>query len=220
MNRGIYPWFWGSRYHYDPISAHQRWVHRGDRNWAHNFNSHYVARVNGTAALPPRTLAAQRTLASSGRFDSSQRMVHSLADARRDGMRLQAVSQQQHARQLQSARTMVNQARNLSQSAPRVSAASQTRSFNRDNSFGAARFGIVQFAWLQPGVEPRRNAANHDNAEFAPIRPVGQPAIDGAIFKSIGKSSSGSKEFQSVGESVGNAANDDAGNDAFGRAAV
>ena len=131
LGHGIYPWFWNSRYHYDPIWAHQRWMHRGDSHWAGGFRSNYVGRVNGTMGLPPRTLSAQSSLVATGRLPGSQRMIQPLSDVRHGGARLQPVSRQQQVAQLQSARSMINQARNLSRSAPMVSVSPRTTGFNR-----------------------------------------------------------------------------------------
>jgi hypothetical protein len=132
LNSGIYPWFWRSRYHYDPIWAHQRWSHRNNPNWATSFRSNYVARVNGTAPLPPRTLAAQASLAASGRLTAgTPRMVNSFSEARQAGLKLETVSRQQKTAQLQAAQKMVAQAKNLSQAAPRVSPTVRVQSSNR-----------------------------------------------------------------------------------------
>jgi len=44
--RGIYPWcsFHAKRHGYNPIYAHERWVHRLDRNWEHRIQAKYDRR--------------------------------------------------------------------------------------------------------------------------------------------------------------------------------
>jgi WXXGXW repeat (2 copies) len=131
LGLGIYPWYWGSRYHYDPIWNHQRWVNRNNSNWASTFHNNYVGRVNGTLTTPPRTLAAQTT-ATAG----TTRMLNSFAEARQSGLKLETVSQQQRTAQMQSARQIVNQSQQLSRGAPRVSAATSVSNYGHISSGG------------------------------------------------------------------------------------
>lgn len=54
--------FQSSRHGYDPIYAHQRWVHRQDREWEHRVEASYQNRRDHETARPPRTWAAQRNI--------------------------------------------------------------------------------------------------------------------------------------------------------------
>jgi hypothetical protein len=54
--------FQSGRYGYDPIFAHQRWVHRQDREWEHRVQTTYVYRRDHEDARPPRTWAAQQNI--------------------------------------------------------------------------------------------------------------------------------------------------------------
>ena len=58
--------FQSSRYGYDPIYAHQRWEHRQDRGWEVRVEADFRNRRDHVEARPPRTLAAQITLNTSG----------------------------------------------------------------------------------------------------------------------------------------------------------
>lgn len=56
--KGIFPWFSPHvrRHGYEPIYAHQRWLHRRDLNWGKNLRSTYQERRRYEEARPPRTL--------------------------------------------------------------------------------------------------------------------------------------------------------------------
>ena len=62
--RGFVPWvdFRVGRGHYDPLYSYYRWEHRDNPRWARDLHSLYVARSEGKAVRPPRTLAQQATL--------------------------------------------------------------------------------------------------------------------------------------------------------------
>lgn len=145
LNRGIYPWFWNSRSRYDPIWGYERWANRNNVRWSVNQRANYVARVNGTRPLPPRTLAAQNQAIIAARTNvrgsgvstsanavaraaaianiRSQQTVVSLADLRSSGQRLERVTSQQRTAQLQSAQKLVTQAQRQSRAAPRTASA-------------------------------------------------------------------------------------------------
>ncbi len=57
--------FYSSRFGYDPIYAHQRWQHRGDRDWERGVETDFRHRRDHDDARPPRTLAAQTQLITS-----------------------------------------------------------------------------------------------------------------------------------------------------------
>ena len=57
--------FYSGRYGYDPIYAHQRWEHRGDRDSEGGVETAFRNRRDHEDARPPRTLAAQRQLITS-----------------------------------------------------------------------------------------------------------------------------------------------------------
>jgi hypothetical protein len=42
---------------YDPLFAHVRWAHRGERNWEHEYEARYQQRREHEDARPPHTLA-------------------------------------------------------------------------------------------------------------------------------------------------------------------
>jgi hypothetical protein len=139
LGRGIYPWFWHSRYNYDPYWAHQRWTNRGNPNWAAGMQSNYIGRVNGTMGLPPRTLSAQSSLNGRAGAGTSPRMVNSLAQVRQSGQRLEAVSQQQRMTQQRAAQQIVSKSQQLSQSAPRASTPIGRATANSMTPIGASR---------------------------------------------------------------------------------
>jgi hypothetical protein len=112
LSFGIYPWFWHAAHHYDPIWAHERWVHRNNAQWATGLHSTYVNRVNGKLAVPPRTFSAQ--------VGAVLRTVNSFAQLHQSGHKLETVSPQIHATQLQTAKQMVQQSHQLSLAAPKT----------------------------------------------------------------------------------------------------
>src|SRR5262245_2795175 len=165
LSRGIYPWYWGSRYRYDPIWNHQHWVNRTNPNWAKGFHDNYTGRTNGTIAPPPRTLATQTALAALAGGSSATKMVNSLTDVRQSGVKLEPVSQQQRAAQMQSARQIVNQSQQLSQSAPRVSVATPAGNSNRvTTSYSGGNRGPV----IQNGTGAKPGNANFAGQQRGP----------------------------------------------------
>ncbi|MFZ5569380.1 MAG: YXWGXW repeat-containing protein [Thermodesulfobacteriota bacterium] len=54
--RGIYPWFslHARRRGYDPIFAHQRWIHRHDHEWEHRLQNTFQERRQHKEARPSR----------------------------------------------------------------------------------------------------------------------------------------------------------------------
>src|SRR5262249_39095441 len=101
---GITPWFQYSARSYDPLWVHARWVNRGNTGWAVGVQGAYIARVNGTAPLPARTVTAQPL--SVGANIGGLQLVYSMTQIKQSGVKLEPVSAQQHAAQLQSARQM------------------------------------------------------------------------------------------------------------------
>lgn len=88
--------FQSSRYGYDPIYAHQRWEHRHDRDWEVRVDADFRRRREHIEARPPRTLAAQLTLNTSGlKSRESGLMVAAsldqLAKSKENPIRFQAV---------------------------------------------------------------------------------------------------------------------------------
>ncbi len=73
---GFYPWFsYNSRHHgYDPIYAHQRWLHRQEQQWEHQVQADFKHRRDHEEARPPRTWAAQRSLAAA-QVNSTEKSV-------------------------------------------------------------------------------------------------------------------------------------------------
>ncbi len=71
---GFSPWFsfYSSRSGYDPFYAHQRWQHRGDRQWDRRVETDFAYRRDNEAARPPRTFAAQRELAGKELSDADK----------------------------------------------------------------------------------------------------------------------------------------------------
>ncbi len=60
---GFYPWFsYSRRIGYDPFFAHQRWEHRGDRDWAGRLEREFRNRRDHVDLRPPRTFALQQSL--------------------------------------------------------------------------------------------------------------------------------------------------------------
>lgn len=62
---GFFPWFSFQSGHrgYDPIYAHQRWQHRGDRGWEQRTEANFQNLSQHENARPPRNWAAQAALA-------------------------------------------------------------------------------------------------------------------------------------------------------------
>lgn len=54
--------FHSSHHGYDPFYSHQRWEHRGDRDWERRYKSSYNYRREHENARPPRTWTAQRSI--------------------------------------------------------------------------------------------------------------------------------------------------------------
>ena len=88
--------FQSSRFGYDPIYAHQRWEHRHDRDWEVRVEADFRNRREHIEARPPRTLAAQITLNTSGLKSRESGLVvaaslDQLAKSKESPMRFQAV---------------------------------------------------------------------------------------------------------------------------------
>jgi hypothetical protein len=62
--RGFTAWvdFRVGRFGFDPLFSYYRWHNRNDRRWEGDLRGLYVARFNGQAPRPPRTLVQQNTL--------------------------------------------------------------------------------------------------------------------------------------------------------------
>ena len=77
QNAGFYSRlaFQSSRYGYDPIYAHQRWVHRQDPGWEIRLDTDFRHRREHIEARPPRTLRAQISLNTSGLTSRSSGLV-------------------------------------------------------------------------------------------------------------------------------------------------
>ena len=64
VTAGYYPWFSRhvQRHGYNPFYAHERWVHRKDRDWDRRIQVDFRTRRDRVDARPPRTMADQRRL--------------------------------------------------------------------------------------------------------------------------------------------------------------
>ncbi len=85
-----------THYGYDPIYAHRRWEHRQDSGWEVRVEADFRNRRDHIEARPPRTLAAQITLSTSGlKSREGSLMVAAsldqLAKSKESPMRFQAV---------------------------------------------------------------------------------------------------------------------------------
>ena len=117
---GIRPWFYynSPRYGYDPLFTYYRWYHvehLGERQWGEHLVGWHDYYRTHPDMRPPHTLAAQRRLLARpggmSRPDIQQlRMAHDIHEvsARPGGVRLQAVSQAEHAQLHQAARETVS----------------------------------------------------------------------------------------------------------------
>jgi len=67
--RGIYPWFslHARRAVYDPIYAHQRWVHRHDHEWENHLQRTFRERRKQLGLRPPRSIAQHSGPGKAGR---------------------------------------------------------------------------------------------------------------------------------------------------------
>ena len=84
------------RFGYDPIYSHQRWEHRGDSGWDNSMAASYQYRRDNVNARPPRTWAAQQTIASTSEFKQNRMLVaaplSTMAGRNNSGVRYQAVT--------------------------------------------------------------------------------------------------------------------------------
>jgi hypothetical protein len=169
LNRGIYPWFWGTRHHFDPLWAHHHWVHRHNPHWAAGIRSNYIGRVNGTLAIPPRTFAAQAALASQGRLTANERMLSTLTEVRQSGRALTPVTPQQLRSQSQLAHPLTAHPEQLGRNTQRLSTGLHTSTPNRftPNATPRAFNGANRMGEFSSG---RGNAgfgsAGHNSAAF------------------------------------------------------
>jgi hypothetical protein len=90
--RGFQPWHSFGARHHDPLFTYERWARRGNPNWFASLSATHQGRVNGTLAVPPRTLAAQSQLALNSRTPA---MLQSLNQVRQSGVRMETLSTQQ-----------------------------------------------------------------------------------------------------------------------------
>jgi hypothetical protein len=198
LGLGIYPWYWGARYRYDPIWNHQHWVNRGNPNWTNGFQNNYLGRVNGTIAAPPRTLATQTAIAAVTGGAGTTKMLNSFADARQSGLKLETVSQQQRTAQMQSAQQMVKQSQQLSQAAPRVSV-SATGNNRTTTSFSGGNRPMIQ-SGSSRGVQ----IGNGGNQSGSPRGPVFQNGNGAGPTIQINPRSGGTTGGIQLGSGSGN----------------
>jgi hypothetical protein len=129
-NAGFSPWFsfHSSRRGYDPIYAHQRWQHRGDRDWEQRAEADFRNLRDNENARPPRDWAAQRELM--GRGDISNRgdiavgaPLDELAQKKDSRLRFKPVDpaeRQQYGQRTQEYRTYLQQRQQLEADAART----------------------------------------------------------------------------------------------------
>jgi hypothetical protein len=74
--RGIYPWFslHARRVVYDPIYAHQRWMHRKDRGWENRLETRFRERRENEKLRPPRSFDYRKGPKEAGRGSGSERL--------------------------------------------------------------------------------------------------------------------------------------------------
>jgi hypothetical protein len=127
-NAGYYPWFLynSSRVGYDPIFAQQRWQHRQDPKWAQTVQADFQNRVDHQNARPPRTWAAQRSLATSSATTGEKRFViaaplDQMTKSKDSPIRFQpidAAERQKHGQNAQDVRKFLAQRQKLETPAP------------------------------------------------------------------------------------------------------
>ncbi|HKQ47158.1 MAG TPA: hypothetical protein VJZ71_03700 [Phycisphaerae bacterium] len=102
-----------SRYGYDPIYAHRRWEHRGDRDWDRRDRDTFAHRRDYVDARPARTLRAQREFSTrptrSGESRIEVASAFNLLTKRKDGsLRFQKVDQAERTQLSQRGRAIQN----------------------------------------------------------------------------------------------------------------
>lgn len=73
--RGIYPWFslHARRVVYDPIYAHQRWIHRNDHKWENGLQTRFRERREQEGLQPPRSFEHRPGPVQAGRPSGRER---------------------------------------------------------------------------------------------------------------------------------------------------
>jgi len=136
--QGFWPWYsWGRNFH-DPFFEHQRWEHRGDRNWYANLRNDYWGRRNGDVARPPHTVGfrdfngirpagnAAHLVTPLNRLPAGQAGLNRVSPAQQRqfqpaNQRFQATSQQRNQTELRTARPVTSgAARQSFYSAPKI----------------------------------------------------------------------------------------------------
>jgi hypothetical protein len=110
---GFLPWYaWGAR-RWDPLFGYYRWATRANPNWQTGLRSTFLVRWSGTAALPPRTLAAQNSQLRGGNGNSAAPFLQGLNQPPAN-VRLASLSASQVIQQRNAARQAgkISQARN------------------------------------------------------------------------------------------------------------
>ena len=77
---GYQPWaVYGAKAR-DPLYNYYNWANRGERNWQRNLVTTYQERSRGEAAVPPRTLAAQKRLQAREKNVSATNYLSTISD--------------------------------------------------------------------------------------------------------------------------------------------
>jgi hypothetical protein len=110
---GFYPpYAFHNHQGYDPFFAQQRWQNRNDGAWQQSQETEFRNRRNNEEARPPRTLAAQAKLATSGKSKDEGILVATplseLAKSKEHPMKLEAVSKSDKELHGQSAKAVDN----------------------------------------------------------------------------------------------------------------
>jgi hypothetical protein len=110
---GYYPYhtYYSGGYGYDPIYAHQRWIHRDDDRWERRRQENYIFFRDNAGERPPRTLAAFREYTRNPdrqlRFDRNfATPITTLATNTESPLRLRPVDDQERQRFVTKGREM------------------------------------------------------------------------------------------------------------------
>jgi hypothetical protein len=144
---GFRPWYSYGAGRYDPLFAYQRWNYRSNPAFFNNIRTVNEARINGTAALPSRTLVARTTGTGAAAGGTLVVPLNQFRTANAN-MRLEAVTPQQRATFSQNAQLMHEHSRNLSEG-------NFPAHFTTNLNAGAGVSNSFHSGTFQPGAPPR-----------------------------------------------------------------
>jgi hypothetical protein len=170
---GFQPWYAYGPRRSDPLFNYYRWVHRSDPGWHRGLQDLYRARMNGSLAVPPRTLVQQNTLIQNATVLNNTTNVFNNITSRNATL-VNMVTPIKQIRQVQGGHLQLVSLSRAQLAEPRTAARAVRDLAGRQSQFekpGAARPGGTPPSVYHPGPAPA-NAGPLSVAGSRPVHPT------------------------------------------------